>query len=213
MGGIYFLSILFGSSQLHYIYVKRKRVKGFTNFVIPKCTEEEKTRAIKSVSAVTATFGSNAHGLFTRSAYASVGAAFTAIVIHWNDHENQMENKEKVASILMLCGIFGNALYGTWELEGPSNYLTFCMHYSCAPLIFVLQTLAYCIQSSWSALSIALFTVGIIIDIVYVVIIYALPEHSDDVKKVHRISLICILCEFIALSIPCFSVVLFLWNL
>ena len=213
IGLFYFLSILFGSNHLHKIYVKRRHIEGYNNLVVPQCTIEDKNHTIKSVSALTATFGSNIHGLFSRAAYASVGAAFSAIIIHANENKDSISSKETIASILMVIGVFGNGLYGTWELEGPNNYMsTFC-HYSCSPLIFILQTLAYAIKQEWDPLSISLFTIGLILDIFYVTILYRLPETSKDLKEVHRISFMCIISELAALIIPCFSVVAFIYTL
>lgn len=212
---VYFSLILFGSRRLHYLYVKRRSIAGLAWFVCPSGTVEEHTRTIKSVSALTATFGSNAHGLFSRMSYASVGAVLTAIIVSFKDPalSLRMDATDQAASLLMLCGMLGNVLYGTWELEGPNNVLSTTMHYACAPLIFCVQTLAYCIQQRWNAHSTLMFCVGMLLDAVYVVILYRLPETSDDASKVHRISLICICTEFAALIVPCFAVVAFVYNL
>lgn len=98
-------------------------------------------------------------------------------------------------------------------MASSDNILSTSMHYSCAPLIFILQTLAFAIQQKWNILSSALFIVGILLDIVYVIIIYGLPETSTNPAKVHCISKWCILTEFAALIIPSTSVVLFVYNL
>eukprot|EP00488_Nonionellina_sp_1-RS-2012_P003697 TRINITY_DN7986_c0_g1_i1.p1 TRINITY_DN7986_c0_g1~~TRINITY_DN7986_c0_g1_i1.p1 ORF type:complete len:109 (-),score=12.74 TRINITY_DN7986_c0_g1_i1:51-377(-) len=100
---------------------------------------------------------------------------------------------------------------GNWK--DYTIILATTMHYSCAPLIFVLQTLAYCIQQQWSTFSMVLLCIGIVLDIFYAILLYRLPETSNDLKKVHRISLLCIMAEFAALVIPSFAVVLFLLSL
>merc|ERR1712154_743697 len=145
-------------------YVKRRSIHGFASFVCPSGTVEEHTRTIKSVSALTATFGSNAHGLFSRMSYASVGAVLTAIIVSFKDPALSLDATDQIASLLMLFGQFGNVLYGTWELEGPNNILSTTMHYACAPLIFCVQTLAYCIQQRWNNHSIFMFCIGMLLD-------------------------------------------------
>jgi len=228
---VYWLYLLFQSTHLHSIRIITARMKPFYgSMVFPTQIEQFPLRPIKSMSEMLALRGSSIHIWFVTMGNLVGCITATAITLNWLDlHRNaRLSDKELninyVEQAFAICAAVSQGLIGSFDLNVYSRWHVY-MHYV-GVLCMVLGVWPFVIQSKWSMLSIAITSVTYIALIAWTCLWYYYPSDLSDgmgrgqgveyqkvQRKVHVISLQCLLSETVG-AIGCsLALCLYLWNI
>ena len=222
---VYWLYLLARSTQLHLIRLVTARMEPYYgNMIFPMQIKHYPSRPIKSMSEILAIRGSSAH--ISQVSVGTVVATLnaTAVTLKWLDrHQNSQLSDAKVDTnyveqICVVATILAMPLIGLYELNVHST-CHMIMHYL-GVFCLALSVWPFAIQSQWSWISIVLIVVTYSSFVVWVILaFYVYPhdlredDHEQIAKRVHRISMHCLLAQTIG-AIGCtVCFVCYLWNL
>ena len=219
--------MLWTTSKLHGVKVITGKLKpDYGNMIFPTKIKQYPYKPVTSMSALFAVRGSSMHLLFCISSISSGCISSFCIVMHWIDqyqnHSLGIVYGEEYWQFMAIFGALGPPIIANFDLNFDSKCHVF-MHYV-GVVMLGLSVFPFGIQQNWNGLSVFLIVCGWSFLIIWSVLNKYFPKDlsmevlgertKEDVKKkVHRISLICILMETFGTIFVSINCGLFGWNL
>lgn len=225
----YWLYLIGTASQLHCIRLITTPFQPYGNMIFPTQIKHYPSRPIKSMSEMLALRGSSIHifHLFMGMAVSCVTA--TAVMLNWLDLQrharlsDQEMNINYLEQAFAICAVFAMPMIGYFELNVHSQW-HLIMHYA-GVMCMVFAVWPYAIQSSFSVCSIVVIVVTYISLALWISLAYYYypndlsnekgSEMTEEEmrKKVHRMSVHCLISQTIG-AIGCtVALCLYLWNI
>ena len=128
-------------------------------------------------------------------------------------YQIQEANYISFALACLLISSFGATIITSWELDKTSKLSTW-LHYIGALCAFATAPFAFAIYQQWSALSVTIMLTTYILLIIFGSLYSCVSEkYIDNPQMVHRVSLLCITIELVAVVLGELCVILFIYCL
>ena len=223
---INWLYLIFNAKQLHRIEIITTKLNpDFGNIIFPIQIKQYPFIPIFSMSELFAIRGSSVHLLFCIMCI-SIGSivSITIVTYYIEQYQNNKNNIEYSVLLLAINSSLATPFLGNFDLN-PNSKCHKIMHYV-GVVMMALSVFPYGIQQNWNCLSLILIISGLTILLLWYIIkkyhnwycndFSVLLKSYDEryvLKRVHRISLICIILETVGCIINSFINTLFIWNL
>ena len=214
-----FIGILMTIKHLHSIVVFRKIVENTLFLVVPYKFKEYEQQIMASTSTMSSLRGSNVFHMLGTSANISFGMTFSAAMFKFFDYRTYDILHQDIVSLdILVISVFGFGIISTWEFDHHSK-LSQMLHYFGGFVWFIMAPLAFAMYQDFSILGIILMVITYSCYIGFHSIIYAwnhnlgICGNMNDGKpeNVHKMSLLCITLELIAVCCVMTNVVLYIW--
>eukprot|EP01084_Bolivina_argentea_P113586 202401_1 len=216
---VYFIYIVCNVKSLHYILILRKPLDNFNtdSLFIPYKIFEDKTKPITSVSHLFALRGSNFEKTSTLILSMAFGMIFAAVSNKWTQ---EIDIRIKIELIILMASGFCCIFLVSWDISTETKYsqTTDILHYIIAVLTLILPPISFIMNQNGSILSVTLFIMILILVIIWCVVldkIFKIEQNHDqehfDSKKIHRISLIYLSTELLAVTVVVITMIIFIY--
>ena len=223
---VYWGYLIATASQLHCIRLTTSRFQPFYgNMVFPTEIKHYPSRPIKSSSEMFALRGSSVHIFLVSMAMTISCFTAFAVMLNWLDlqrHAHLSDNGVNINYLeqaLAICSALAFPLIACFELGANNPYMTF-MHYF-GVLCLACMVWPFAIQSGFSMLSIIIVSIAYISFGVWIGLGYYYPDDLSQMKvtdeemqrKVHRMSVRCLLAQISGSYWCSVALCLYLWNI
>eukprot|EP01084_Bolivina_argentea_P158669 276378_1 len=204
--------IITSAKHLHFIQLDMIGIYGYKLFSVPSNVTQDYYKCIKSISDISALSGSSIHTFMLIGNSMQYSLFLIAIIQKITDwkHSHDVTILQWISIYLLFVTDIGMFILGVWWIEEKSK-LAMIMHYIGAFSVLVLCAVAFVFNQNFSAFSIVLVTIQVIISGLWVVLYIKLPNKHDDQRVVDKISYYCILTELIAGALSMVISLIFLW--